>query len=361
MKYSFRNFGLTFLISLVIFGAIAWIIVGSLKNIIESTLIGEVTVGNQYNETNSPIDSPSTDSSDVQDEFKGESFTFLAVALDKFQMTEKDLEKWRNNSDNKGKEEPFSCIEALMLVRADKENEMFIFMSLPTDFIINFKGENMPLGNLTKKINLNNQEQLKILLNEVTSLTGMGIDYYSIIDMEAFTDAVDGIGGFTYAVPQDMKYEDPEQDLKINFKKGQKLSKGDDFLKALRFVTFNEVEESNNSEFDLLKSKNEKLRNNVHMDFVNMLFDKMLTDDNMISVAIWIPELFKSTITNFGLDIVKDNIDLIFSYKEYTRENVTYSQNYINYTSDRYSDYEPNKDSIKISIAKISSVLNKAS
>ncbi|MBQ9941105.1 MAG: LCP family protein [Clostridia bacterium] len=356
MKYWLRNFALTFLISLVIFGSIAWVVVGGLKDMSEDILTGEVidNIDSPKNNTDLPNNSEKNEL-----EFKGKSFNFLAVALDKMPLSEKELEKWRNNPENEGLDEPYTLIEALMLVRADKENKKFIFISLPTDFIINFKGENMPLGNLSKKLNLNEKTQLDILCNEVTSLTGLSIDYYSVVDMTQFVDAIDRLGGFQFIVPQDMKYSDPEQNLNIDFKKGQKITKGEDFLKMLRFVTYNHSEGTENNLFNLSKAKSETARNALHMEFVNMLFQKMLTADNMISVAIWIPELLRSSITNFTLDVVKDNIDLIFSYENYITENVTYSQNYINYINTKYSDSEPNKENIKVAIAKISSLLNK--
>lgn len=361
MKYSLRNFGLTFLISLIIFGAIAWVIVGALKDMSEEILTGEVATGTQPSSDSNLTKVPSSNDNKEEKEFKGTSFNFLAVALDKMPLTEKELQKWRNRSENKDKDDPFSSVEALMLIRVDKENEKFIFMSLPTDFIINFKGENMPLGNITKRVNLAEKDSIDILLNEITSLTGLAIDYYAVTDMENFVDTVDSIGGFTYSVPAQMKYEDPEKNLKINFKKGEKLSKASDFLKAMQFVTYNEIgtESEDLTEFDLLRSKDESKRNAVHIDFVNMIFDKMLTDDNMVSVAIWIPEVFKNTLTNFTLDIVKNNIDLIFSYKNYEKERVTYSSNYINYITGKYSDYEPNKDNIKVAIANVSSSFHK--
>lgn len=363
MKYALRNFGLTFLISLIIFGAIAWVIVGALKNMSEEILTGEVAVGSQPSHDASVDNNPNTPENANEKEFKGKSFTFLAVALDKMPMSEKELEKWRNNSANDGKSEPFSSVEALMLIRVDKENKRFVFLPLPTDFVINFKGENMPLGSITKRANITEKDNINILLNEVTSLTGLTIDYHAVIDMESFIEAVDNIGGFSYTVPCEMKYEDPEKGLKINFKKGQKLTKASDFLKAMQFVTYNKIETENEkmTDFDLLRSKDEAKRNSVHIDFVNMVLEKMLTDDNMVSVAIWIPEIFKSTLTNFGLDAVKENIDLIFSYKDYAKERITYSSGYVNYVTVKYSDSEPNKDNIKVAIAQISAELNKAS
>jgi anionic cell wall polymer biosynthesis LytR-Cps2A-Psr (LCP) family protein len=53
----------------------------------------------------------------------------------------------------------------------------------------------MPLGNITKKVNITENGNINVLLNEVTSLTGLTIDYHAVIDMEKFVEAVDNIGG----------------------------------------------------------------------------------------------------------------------------------------------------------------------
>lgn len=61
------------------------------------------------------------------------------------------------------------------------------------------------------------------------------IDFYGSIDLTAFRNIVDIIGGVEMYVPADMKYEDPAQDLYINLKKGYQTLDGD---KAEQFVRF---------------------------------------------------------------------------------------------------------------------------
>lgn len=352
MKYSLRNFAITFIISLVIFGAIAWGIVGSLKNMSEDILTSNVVNsngdGDDARQNNNDLLSDNTP------DFKGNSFNFLAVGLDKMPTEDNEVE-----SSVDGKKNDMTTMKAIMLVRADKENKKFVFLSLPTDFVTNFKGENMPLGELTKRLDINDDEQRKLLLNKITAITGLSVDYYAFIDMPTFVETLDNLGGITYNAPQDMEYEDEEQDLKIKFRKNQKLTSGEDILNMLRFVTYNDFTETDNAEFDLAKAKNENMRISLHMTFVNTLFEKMLTAENLISVPIWVPDLFKATLTNFTLDVVKSNIDLIFSYKDYTTVNLTYSQGYINQPTARYSDSEPNKELIKAAIARISAEIGK--
>ncbi len=61
------------------------------------------------------------------------------------------------------------------------------------------------------------------------------IDYYGSINLVAFRNIVDIIGGVEMYVPRDMKYNDPEQGLYINLKEGYQTLDG---KKAEQFVRF---------------------------------------------------------------------------------------------------------------------------
>ena len=61
------------------------------------------------------------------------------------------------------------------------------------------------------------------------------IDYYGSINLVAFRNIVDIIGGVEMYVPSDMEYEDPAQDLYINLKEGYQTLDGE---KAEQFVRF---------------------------------------------------------------------------------------------------------------------------
>lgn len=61
------------------------------------------------------------------------------------------------------------------------------------------------------------------------------IDFYASVDLVAFRNIVDIIGGVDLDIPNDMDYEDPEQDLYIHLKKGYQHLDGE---KAEQFVRF---------------------------------------------------------------------------------------------------------------------------
>ena len=60
------------------------------------------------------------------------------------------------------------------------------------------------------------------------------IDFYVLVDLEAFQDVVDAMGGVEVDVPCDMNYEDPEQNLYIHLKAGTQTLSGYDAMCMVR-------------------------------------------------------------------------------------------------------------------------------
>jgi len=63
----------------------------------------------------------------------------------------------------------------------------------------------------------------------------INIHYTAVMDLNGFAEIVDAIGGVDLYIPYDMDYDDPEQNLSIHFKQGQKHLNGKDAEKFVRF------------------------------------------------------------------------------------------------------------------------------
>ena len=64
---------------------------------------------------------------------------------------------------------------------------------------------------------------------------GFPVDNYVIIDLTAFEELIDALGGVTIDVPQDMHYDDPYQDLHIHIEKGLQTLNGKDAMGFVRY------------------------------------------------------------------------------------------------------------------------------
>ncbi len=75
----------------------------------------------------------------------------------------------------------------------------------------------------------------EMVVQKVKDITGIKIHDFVKVNFKAVEDVVDKLGGVKFNVPQDMKYNDPEQDLYIDLKEGEQKLNGEDALKLLRF------------------------------------------------------------------------------------------------------------------------------
>ncbi len=76
------------------------------------------------------------------------------------------------------------------------------------------------------------------LIEKVEEVTGIDIHEYIKVDFDAVENMIDAFGGVDFDIPQDMDYEDPEQDLYIHLKQGFRHLNGEDSLKLLRFRNY---------------------------------------------------------------------------------------------------------------------------
>ncbi len=69
----------------------------------------------------------------------------------------------------------------------------------------------------------------------VGELLGIDIDYYAVLDFDAFKYLVDSVGGIEYDVPVDMHYYDPEFDFLIDLDAGLQTLNGEQAEQLVRF------------------------------------------------------------------------------------------------------------------------------
>ena len=69
----------------------------------------------------------------------------------------------------------------------------------------------------------------------VSELTGLKVDYYLKVNFDGFSDVVDALGGVIIDVKTRMYYDDPYQDLHIEFEPGRQRLDGDRALEYVRW------------------------------------------------------------------------------------------------------------------------------
>ena len=169
----------------------------------------------------SPVTSQALGEEDEIDDFEGAMssggdegiFTFLLVG----------------NDDGMGN------TDTIMVGKLDTNNHTIDIVSIPRDTMVNISWN-------TKKINsvywgTVNSGGVGIdgLKKHIKNICGFEIDCYAVIDLGAFVDIVDAIGGIDFDIPIDMDYDDPAGNIHVHQKAGITHLDGEAAMGVVRF------------------------------------------------------------------------------------------------------------------------------
>lgn len=119
--------------------------------------------------------------------------------------------------------------DTIMVATFDVTNHKLNIVSIPRDTMVNVSWA-------VKKVNtLYAYSGVDGMMDHFADILGFRPDFYINVDLLAFSTLVDAVGGIDYYVPQRMYYEDPYQDLYIDFAEGMQHLDGEDALKVVRF------------------------------------------------------------------------------------------------------------------------------
>lgn len=116
-----------------------------------------------------------------------------------------------------------------LLMALDAQNGSIHIVSLPRDTLLNVS------WSVKKLNNAYHHGGFSQTMNEVSRLLGIPVDYYVTVDLQAFAELVDAIGGVDFDIPVNMDYDDPYQDLHIHFEQGPRHLTGQEALQVVRW------------------------------------------------------------------------------------------------------------------------------
>jgi len=134
-----------------------------------------------------------------------------------------------------GKDAVGNNTDVMLLCRLDGRQESATVLQLPRDTLTVYDGRFVKLNSLygrllatCRKENVKTPDKtaLKRLTALLSESLGVTIDHYLLIDLAAFRDTVDAIGGVPMEVPCDLDYDDPEQGLHIHLRQGKQTLDG---------------------------------------------------------------------------------------------------------------------------------------
>lgn len=143
-------------------------------------------------------------------------------------------------------------------------------------------------------------------INQIEHMLDIAVDNYVIVNIDAFNQIVDAIGGVDLYVPQDIKYTDYSGGLFIDLKEGQQHLDGD---KAEQFVRFRKYP---NGDVDRIAAQ---------QIFLKAFADKVLSPSIITKIPKLVGILFNSIKTDMSLTELTQYYQYVDNFKG---ENVSF-------------------------------------
>lgn len=126
--------------------------------------------------------------------------------------------------------------DTIMVATINTAEQRVSLMSVPRDTKASVNGKTMKINAVYSYSKSRGIPAEESLIETVSDITGIGINYYAIVDVTAFREIVDALGGIEYTVrSQGYYYNDPIQDLYINIPGGRQVLNGEQAEGLVRF------------------------------------------------------------------------------------------------------------------------------
>ena len=125
--------------------------------------------------------------------------------------------------------------DTMMVVRLDTEKRQIDAVSLPRDTMVNASWQIRKLNAAYAMGALNGGSGAESLCRHVQRLTGFPVDSYAIVNLSAFVQVIDALGGVDFDVPMAMDYDDIGQNLAIHLQPGPQHLDGVQAMGLCRF------------------------------------------------------------------------------------------------------------------------------
>lgn len=209
--------------------------------------------------------------------------------------------------------------DTIMVASYNPNTQKANLLSIPRD---TYTGKNSKKATASQKINAlyNINKTPEKTLEAVNELTGLDIKYYVVVKTEALVKLVDAIGGVTFNVPIDMKYDDPTQDLHIDLKAGEQVLNGDKAEQLLRWRHSNNIKGVGMTTYPSEYGNDDFGRMRTQRDFIIATLKQTLKPSNIFKIGQILEIAHENVETNIELSVAKDYIPYAV---ELDTENIT--------------------------------------
>ncbi len=213
--------------------------------------------------------------------------------------------------------------DSLILLSLNTEEKTLKVLQIPRDTYFKKDTTNGKINQLYSRYyqkTKNHARSMNDLKEAFEEAFALPIDYYVALNLETVSSAVDKLGGIKIDIPHDLKYEDPEQNLRIDLQKGEQILDG---KKALYFVRYR----FGYTDGDLGRVDAQKI-------FMSAFLDKIRNETKLTTAISVFSECIRKNETDMPLDhmislvanVLKDSSEYQVYYMtlpgEATRKNI---------------------------------------
>ncbi len=193
--------------------------------------------------------------------------------------------------------------DTIMIGRLDVKNHTVALLSIPRDTLIsgnyNVPKINSVYGGAGKGV-----KGIEALQRKLAQILGFETDGYVMVNLDAFIELVDLVGGVEVDVPVQMDYEDPSQNLYIHLKPGVQKLDGKQAMGLVRFrkgYATQDIERTHTQQ-KFLKALAKKCMSIGSIGKINgftkIFMENVTTDLTIGNVAYFAQELLKCDFDN---------------------------------------------------------------
>ena len=208
--------------------------------------------------------------------------------------------------------------DVVMVASMNPATDSATLVSLPRDTLIQLDGYSQRKLNAyyprfkaaEKESGITAEEEMRVMLSKYLDLD---IDYVTVLNFQAFSDAVDALGGVDVNASQNMCYKDNADGTDINIKKGPQHLSGDQALDYVRYRKSNcDPKTPASDDFSRNQRQNEVLQS---------MMDQMKSLGGIVKIGKVVGAVSDNITTTVESDQVKN---FISAYWDMSKDNVNF-------------------------------------
>lgn len=133
-----------------------------------------------------------------------------------------------------GKDHVGENTDVIIVASVNPKTQKITMLSIPRDTRVQLNGSRK-INSVYSYAGACGMKKEETLINTVSTITGLPIHYFAIINLRAFRDIVDELGGVEFNVKRPYHYDDPYQELHIHIDPGVQVLDGEKAEGLIRY------------------------------------------------------------------------------------------------------------------------------